>query len=206
MDGHTFSTSEHCYQWSAATQAIRKDVAEAIIKAKSPWYAKRLGASIKNQIQNWNDMKYDVMHNVLIAKACTSEHFKDEFLATGNKLLCEALIDEFWGSGPSYNLTITTKPEHWLGANNLGKILMNVRADLRKEDLKENQSSTQLSAPDMLSPTVALPSTTGTEKHVSQAPKRTKMSNSKVRSSSASASMFHDFIRNIPTFTYTIYW
>ena len=78
MDGHTFPTSEHYYQWSVATEAIRKDV------AKSTCEAKRLGASIKNQIQNWNDMKYDVMHNVQIAKACTSEHFKDELLATGN--------------------------------------------------------------------------------------------------------------------------
>ena len=27
-------------------------------------------------------MKYDVTHNVLIAKACTSEHVKDELLGT----------------------------------------------------------------------------------------------------------------------------
>ena len=82
MDGHTFPTSEHCYQCSAAIEAIRKDVTEAIIKAKNPWDAKRLGASIKSQILNWKYMKYDVLHNVLIAKACTSEHFKDELLAT----------------------------------------------------------------------------------------------------------------------------
>ena len=36
MDGRTFPTSEHCYQWSAATEAILKDGTEAIIKAKSP--------------------------------------------------------------------------------------------------------------------------------------------------------------------------
>ena len=46
----------------------------------------------------------------------------------------------------------------------------------------------------MLSPIVALPSTTGTEKRVSWAPKRIQMSDSKVRLSSASASMFRDFI------------
>ena len=60
-DGRTFPTSEHCYQCSAATDAIREDVADAIIKAKGPWGANRLGSSIPNQIQNWNDMKYDVM-------------------------------------------------------------------------------------------------------------------------------------------------
>ena len=71
---------------------------------------------------------------------------------------------------------------------------MNVRGDLRKEDLKENESPTQPLAPDMLSPTVVVPSTYGTEKHVSRSPKRTQKSNSKVRSASASASIFRDFI------------
>ena len=55
----------------------------------------------------------------------------------------------------------------------MGEILMIVRADFRKEDLKENQSPTQPSTPDMLSPTVAVPSTPGTEKRVSWAPKCT---------------------------------
>ena len=116
-------------------------------------------------------------------------------METGNTLLCEVLIDECWGSGLSYNPTITTKQEHWRGANNLGKILLNVRGDLRKEDLKENESPTQPLALDMLSPTVAVPSTYyGTEKRVTRAPKRTQRSNSKVRSASASTSIFRDVI------------
>ena len=47
MDGQTFPTSEHCYQLSTATEEIREDMTEAIIKSKIPWDAKRLGASIK---------------------------------------------------------------------------------------------------------------------------------------------------------------
>ena len=42
MEGRTFMTSEHCYQWNAALEALRDDVAEAVIKAKSHWEAKSL--------------------------------------------------------------------------------------------------------------------------------------------------------------------
>ena len=36
MEGRTFMTSEHCYQWNAALKALRDNVAEAVINAKSP--------------------------------------------------------------------------------------------------------------------------------------------------------------------------
>ena len=80
MEGHTFITSEHCYQWNAALEALRDDVAEAVIKAKCPWEAKQLAAPIKSQIVNWDQIKYGIMQNVLIAKACTSERFKKDLI------------------------------------------------------------------------------------------------------------------------------
>ena len=46
MECRTFMTSEHCYQWNAALEALRDDVAEAVIKAKSPWDAKQLAVPI----------------------------------------------------------------------------------------------------------------------------------------------------------------
>ena len=134
MEGRTFITSEHCYQWMAAVEALREDVAEDIIKATSPREAKQLGTQIKSNIPNWDDMKYDVMQSVIIAKACSSDKFKDELLRSGEKLLTEGLSDMYWGSGLPYNLTTNTKPQYWPGANNLGKILMSVRADIRESE------------------------------------------------------------------------
>ena len=134
MERRSFITSEHCYQWMSAVEALRDDVAEDIIKAKFPSEAKQLGSQIRSNIPNWNDMKYDVMQSVIIAKACSSDKFKDELLRSGEKLLSEGLSDMYWGSGLPYNLTINTKPQFWPGANNLGKILMSVRADLRESE------------------------------------------------------------------------
>ena len=143
MEGRTFMTSEHCYQWNAALEALRDDVAEAVIKAKSPWEAKQLAAPIKSQIVNWDQIKYGIMQNVLIAKACTSERFKENLMASDGKLLCEGLTDMYWGSGLSLYFTNTTKPQYWPGANKLGKILMNLRADLLREETSSAQPRCQ---------------------------------------------------------------
>ena len=72
MEGRTFMTREHCYQWNAALEALRDDVAEAVINAKSPWEAKQLTAPLKSQIVNWDQIKYGIMQNVHICKKSKS--------------------------------------------------------------------------------------------------------------------------------------
>ena len=137
-------TSEHCYQWKAGLEVLRDDVAEAVIKAKSPWEAKQLAAPIKRQIVNWDQIKYGIMQNVLIAKACTNERFKNDFMASDDKLLCEGLTDMYWGSGLSLYFTNTRKLQYWPSENKLGQILMNLRADLLHEEASSVQPRCQL--------------------------------------------------------------
>ena len=74
------------------------DVAEEVIKAKNSWEAKQLAAPIKSQIVNWYQSKCGIMQNVIIAKAYTSERFKNDLMASDGKLLCEGLTDMYWGS------------------------------------------------------------------------------------------------------------
>ena len=83
------------------------------------------------------------MQNVLIAKVCTSERFKNDLMASDGKLLCEGLTDMYWGSGLSLYFTNTTKPQYWPGANKLGKIVMNLRANLLCEETSSAQPRCQ---------------------------------------------------------------
>ena len=53
MEGRTFMTSEQCYQWNAALEALRDDVAEAVIKVP--------GRPNKSQIVNLDQIKYGIM-------------------------------------------------------------------------------------------------------------------------------------------------
>ena len=116
----TFDSSEHAYQFRACEEHLRPDLAEQILNANTPREAKSIAAVIKNSdpSSHWNLVKYDVMRQVLRAKAESSEVFRQHLLDTGDKCLVESSVtDNYWGSGLSYNLTITTLPELWPGKN-----------------------------------------------------------------------------------------
>ena len=141
-----FPTAEHAYQWAACVEALRDDLAEEVIQAASPHVAKKIANVLKTPDSEWHHQKYNVMEKVLIAKAEASAEFRAALLQTDDKLLVEARPDEWWGSGLSYSLTLTTKPVFYPGNCWLGEILMNLRAELRdpiqSADLHNEQPET----------------------------------------------------------------
>ena len=147
MDSMTFITSEHCYQWNAAKDALNDTVAEAIFKAKSPLEAKKLAAQIKGQNPSWHTKKYGVMDQVIRAKANSSPTFRKFLIDTGDKILCEGREDHYWGTGLNYNLTISTKSDFWPGENNLGKILMTLRLELQQQEAQTVDSNQNQDGP-----------------------------------------------------------
>ena len=139
----TFDSSEHAYQFRACEEHLRPDVAEQILHANTPREAKSIAAVIKNSdpSSHWNLVKYDVMRQVLRAKAESSEVFRQHLLDTGDKYLVESSVtDNYWGSGLSYNLTITTLPELFPGKNKLGKLLTELRMELRSHLVTDGES------------------------------------------------------------------
>ena len=74
---------------------------------------------------------------------------------TGHMKLAEGCEDMTWGSGLSFNLTITTKSTYWPGSNKLVSILESLRAKLRSSEVELNGSSskeTPVAVPDIASP------------------------------------------------------
>lgn len=70
---------------------------------------------------DWEDVKLDIMHEVVKAKFEQNEELKEKLLATGDAYLEEGnwWWDRYWGVYQGE------------GENHLGKILMRVRAELR---------------------------------------------------------------------------
>ena len=130
--------------WIACKEALQNDVVEAVYKARSPADAKLLATKVKGH--KWDAIKYSVMGEVQRAKAVSSTTFREALLATGDKLLVEGLRDTYWGSGMHYNQTLTTKPEFHPGTNKLGIILMDLRAEIRRELRTVSPNSQPLSA------------------------------------------------------------
>lgn len=120
MGGVFYPTLEHAYQ--AAKTALPKE-REAIRKAATPALAKRLGKSLTIR-PNWEEKKLEFMLILLRRKfKNSSTKLGDWLLATGDAYLEETNYwgDTFWGVCRG------------VGENHLGKILMQVREELRNE-------------------------------------------------------------------------
>ena len=188
-----FITSEHAYQWSACVEQLRDDLAEKVIKSKTPHEAKYIASPVKSPDSNWHSIKYEVMERVLHEKAHCSEEFRNELISTGTKLLIEPRQDMWWGSGLSYQMTSTTMPSHHPGKSWLGEILMKIRSKLTSLDApietKTTKSSTEVTPADASNITLETHTQRGrlvTSQYGSK--KRSRSYENKIRSTSISPS------------------
>lgn len=120
-NGTLWAHSEAAYQAAKAT--TREDY-ESFIQLK-PGDAKRHGREITIR-SDWEEVKYDIMREIVFAKFSQNPELKAKLLATGHALLEEGNNhrDQIWGVCP---------PRSGMGKNYLGKILMEVREELRED-------------------------------------------------------------------------
>ena len=123
IDGLVYPTNEHYFQ---SSKFINKEYAERIRLAKTPADAKRLGTSRKYKIHpDWDTRRIDVMRTAIRAKFTQHEDLKQLLLSTGNSILVEdSPHDYFWGCGKLKT-----------GKNMLGKLLMELREELRNDKI-----------------------------------------------------------------------
>ena len=118
--GFDFDTSEAAYHWEKFPDSaeIRDTIrfapsAHAAFKAAEKYKAPRF--------VEWDQVRVRVMKAILIEKALQHEYVRRKLLETGNRELIEnSWRDDFWGWGPNGD-----------GQNMLGKLWMEVRAELR---------------------------------------------------------------------------
>ena len=135
LDEASFTCAE---QYMMAEKAILfgdEKTCEAIMSTKDPSEQKRLGRMIKNYDENiWNEWRERIVYAGNMAKFTSDENMRKILLSTGNKILVEASpYDRIWGAGISEDDPRINDPKRWLGLNLLGKILMQVRENIKKE-------------------------------------------------------------------------
>ncbi|BBO33746.1 GTP cyclohydrolase II [Lacipirellula parvula] len=121
LDGRWYPTVEHYFQAMKFRDAGH---AEAIRRAANPKLAKQLGHSRRIPLRDdWEAAKVEVMRTAVRKKFATHPALAALLLGTGDAELIEAApSDYFWGCG-----------QHGGGQNWLGRILMEVRAELRSQ-------------------------------------------------------------------------
>ncbi|MEZ0297673.1 MAG: NADAR family protein [Candidatus Methylacidiphilales bacterium] len=118
IDGLKWPTSEHYFQ---ACKFTHEDYQERIRLARTADKAARLGRSRSVRIhRNWLKMRNDAMRRAVRAKFQQYASLQALLLSTGDATIVEHTInDSYWGDGGDGR-----------GRNMLGRILMEVRAEL----------------------------------------------------------------------------
>lgn len=131
IQGQDFRTPEHAYQYAKAIRLGDPHTANLILRAKKPSEAKQLGGGVTLK-PKWDDDKIDVMRHIVTEKFKQHKDLRDKLLATGQVNLIEASMDSFWGAKATLN-SKTIKEGTWTGANTLGKIISEVRTEIKRE-------------------------------------------------------------------------
>lgn len=135
MEGETFSTSEHAFQYLRARMAGQYVLANDILRAKQPVDAKRLGDRVVVPADpvsrgTWEVKLGAAMEAVCKQKFLENTALREYLLKTKERVLVEASRDKLWGCGlPANDVRIKDK-NMWTGSNLLGQVLMRVRESL----------------------------------------------------------------------------
>ena len=127
-------TAEHAYQ---AGKALKPAVREWILQAPTPALAAMAAHGLLHVwdiVPNWASIKVDRMRAVLRAKFTQHPNLRQLLLGTGARRLVEAAtvnnaVNRFWGE-------VDGK-----GENTLGKLLMELRDEFRKEKAEERRTT-----------------------------------------------------------------
>lgn len=120
-NGEVYKTSEYAYQ---AARFEDPELREKVKNARSSHDAMKLAKLVyKNERRkDWWDVKLQIMEDICRAKLSQHFYVQKKLLQTGNRELIEnSPRDNFWGWGPNQD-----------GHNNLGKIWMKLREELRE--------------------------------------------------------------------------
>lgn len=125
-----FDTSEQAYHWAKfqpygdGSDYIRQAVRGEIRLATSAHEAFKIAEKHARWKQpHWDTVKVDIMRDILRAKVQQHEYVRRKLLQTGNRELVEnSWRDDFWGWGANRD-----------GQNQLGKLWMEIRSELRGE-------------------------------------------------------------------------
>lgn len=136
LDGVRFENTEQYMMYRKAMQFVDSKIAMQILQSGAPDEVKRLGRQVNGYVDKvWAGVRQLAMLPALMAKFTQNPALQAQLLSTGDALLAEcAPRDLIWGIGLSLDDPAHLDPTQWRGTNLLGFLLMEVRAQLRRNN------------------------------------------------------------------------
>ena len=112
-----------------------KKILRQIMQETSPAKIKGLGKMVQNfDEKTWIDRRFELVKIGLKQKFLQNPDLMCVLMGTGNRVIAEASpFDAIWGIGIDKRHPDINRPEAWKGLNLLGKILMKLREEFKKE-------------------------------------------------------------------------
>ena len=126
FEGISVPTAEHAFQMMKAST---QDMREFIAMAPTASQAKSRGRGVKIR-GDWEQIKFDIMYRIQLAKYRQNPHLLASLLATGDAELEEGN----WWHDNIYGNCKCERCRDIEGHNMLGNILMKLRKELREEE------------------------------------------------------------------------
>ena len=135
IDGWEWSSSEQYFMYRKAKHFNDAETMAKLLNETNPKKAKQLGREVKGfDADEWSKVSYDIMHKAVYEKFSQNRYLKDALLdeRLSDKHFVEGSpVDCIWGVGVSYEDPRVDDETQWRGTNWLGKILDQVREELK---------------------------------------------------------------------------
>jgi len=133
VDGIKYNCVEQYMMHKKALLFEDFSTAKKIMITSYPKEQKRLGRLVENyNDQVWSNKRKEIVKKGIYAKFSQNEYLLKEILDTENLEFVEASPeDNIWGIGMDENHPDINNKKYWKGKNLLGKILTEVRDELR---------------------------------------------------------------------------
>ena len=129
---HYFCTEQYMMAQKAQAFGDHESL-KRIMDSQDPAEIKQLGRGVKNfDSDTWDKIRYQIMRRGIRAKFQQNPALLRRLLDTGTKVLVEASpTDRIWGIHLPESDNSAVNIHEWQGKNLLGRVLMQVRTDLR---------------------------------------------------------------------------
>lgn len=143
VNSQRFDSAEQAYQYTKSIICQREEACKSIKECPDPKKVKRFGDKIPTTPQ-WEEVKEKTMRCILLAKFLQNKDLRRKLSETGTVELMECTTNPFWGTGWRLDSYEWQKSMKYPGKNRLGKMLEEIRDEVRMTPLPANLSYTQM--------------------------------------------------------------
>ena len=136
VDGIKFSSMEQYMMYEKALLFHDQEAAEKILQTDNVAEIKALGRAVQRfNDKIWIKVREEIVYRGVREKFRQNPELAEKLERTGEEILAECAVkDRIWGIGLSMEDENRLCIDKWRGQNLLGKILMQVREDIRHQN------------------------------------------------------------------------